>query len=79
MKQAKFALTATAVLAVIGGAIAFKARTNTPTLYVKTGAQCTQPIQGYTTINGTSVVSFATKATPATSCPTTSIRLLKVE
>ncbi|MDR6567448.1 hypothetical protein [Chitinophaga ginsengisegetis] len=50
MKRAKFALTAIAVLAVVGGALAFKANRVVNTFYGKTttlqpdDAQCTQLI-----------------------------------
>ncbi|MDQ0106855.1 hypothetical protein J2T02_001968 [Chitinophaga terrae (ex Kim and Jung 2007)] len=69
MKQAKFALTAVAVLAVVGGAIAFKSRTAGFQIYTKNAAgQCLVNVPGiYTTTNVGPVVSFATKATAA--CP----------
>lgn len=80
MKQAKFALTAVAVLAVVGGALAFKASRNaTVNYFVNTRTTATAPLQctgkvtlsSYQTIDqnlGTLVIPSATFVSKTASC-----------
>jgi hypothetical protein len=77
MKQAKFALTATAVIAVIGGAVAFKSRSTATPIYTKQNNTCTSLQTSYQTGVGAILFSFATK--PSAVCTITSVPVLRVE
>jgi len=82
MKQAKFVLTATVVLAIVGGAIAFKSRTNGVRIFKQTTTTgpCDQLQAGRyltTTAATATTVSFATVAT-TNPCPLVD-KTIKVE
>ncbi|SDZ95074.1 hypothetical protein SAMN05660909_00295 [Chitinophaga terrae (ex Kim and Jung 2007)] len=69
MKQAKFVFTATAVLAVVGAAVALNARSNQKTIFTKAGGACTVPSVGvFSTYPAASTVvpllSYATVSGP---------------
>lgn len=75
MKKAKIVLSAVALFAVVGGALAFKANRGLSTFYkpATLGAPCTQPVDiNYTTLNPTTVVNYySTRPTVATFCQAT--------
>lgn len=77
MKQAKFALTAVAVLAVIGGALAFKANIGTANFFYKTNQDCTVPtaIPYTTTASGVYITNLGT-TTKLGDCPVVTLRTL---
>jgi len=84
MKQAKIALTAVAVLAVVGGALAFKATQNRLAYVDDANLHCTVSTQlpytstTATTTNGIDLiktkVSFASTTAP---CPVTTVRTIQ--
>jgi len=83
MKKAKFALTAVVVLSVIGGAVAFKARSNGKPVFTNNAQQkcvVTQPGLYTATVTATTVtpiISYATTTLNA-ACPTVG-QVLRVE
>ena len=73
MKKAKMMLTALAVLAVVGGSLAFKAKHFNQFDYFSTDASgiCTVPVQLFSTTTDdvtVPVVHFSTVANPAGDC-----------
>ncbi|NLR81424.1 hypothetical protein [Chitinophaga eiseniae] len=76
MKQAKYALTAIAVLAVIGGALAFKARIGTNVFYTEKDGAC---IQSTTLPYQTAASGFTVKLSTGRTlspCPTITVQQL---
>jgi hypothetical protein len=67
MKKAKIMLTAITVLAVVGGALAFKARNNSTTLYTTNGgSDCNIQLVTFTTnAGGTQIDATLTAKTGA--------------
>lgn len=79
MKKAKFALTAVAIFAVVGGALAFKAsRLFTLQVYTqKIAGNCTEPVTIPATLNSLAGSAFTTTATtvPTPNVACTTIKL----
>ncbi|NLR62300.1 hypothetical protein HGH93_29685 [Chitinophaga polysaccharea] len=76
MKFAKIALSAVAVLAVIGGAVAYKANSAQTLVYIQEAgkANCTLPVTTpYVTDNPNTIIK-ASLTTVSGACPTLSVR-----
>jgi len=81
MKQAKFALTAVAIMAVVGGALAFKANSSARGKVFTNGvSQCTVPVivSGYTTTpdqfaNQSIILNASTTAKTSALCTTSAV------
>jgi hypothetical protein len=58
MKRAKIMLTAIAMLAIVGGAVAFKAQRSAQVFRVGVGNLCTIPVNNYTTLQIPNVRTF---------------------
>lgn len=65
MKKARIILSSLAILAVVGTALAFKAKSNFRIFCEDTNGQCTVPVNGITTFN-----TGTTKSNPCTNNPT---------
>jgi hypothetical protein len=78
MKQAKFALTAVAVLAVVGGALAFKANRTAKNFFKYTTSVVNGQVTGICDANQSTLISYQTVAaggviTTLSTAPATSV------
>ena len=87
MKQAKFALTAVALLAVIGGALAFKANRQLNSFYAytttisagKTTGACIPLVQTSYLPNTAGTVTLTVSSAQTIGVPTCTVRAIKVD